>query len=595
MTGAADGFATLTFTYDSDGNVKSSATSGPGSGQPTVLLSYTYDAAGSETSLTDNLSSAGVTTLTYDLDERVSQIASAYGGTAGPQVAFNYDPASRMTSALRTVGGTGTSVNTSYSYDGAGRQTTITHQAVTTTSGGGGTTTTPLATYVYSYDNADRVTSEKDAEGTASFTYDSANELTTVTGSRSESYTYDLNGNRTGTGYSTTVMNETATSPGTTYTYDNAGNMVSANNGSSITTYTYDYRNRLTDVTQGGTIIASYTYDALNRRIGIDDNSSHTWTVYDGTNPYADFNGSGTLQERYLFGPGVVTGAVVDELLARTSSGGTTAWYLPDQLGSVRDIVSTSGTELDHVVYDSFGNILTETNAANGDRFKFAGMEYDSATAQFYDRARNYDQTIGRFTSQDPLGFGSGDVDLYAYTGNGPPNATDPTGLMPQDPGESGEPNQEGVKQQSGTGSGRQKAGGSQGHGGSGTQSVAPRSSLVPPPGYDGHSYTPGQNPVNRKSEPVSHEPRPMLVPPSLTKPSRKPPVQKAYPGDPIRETTQYMIAYFKWRADVAAWQKREDLRQSIIERNEILKDNKEAEEAIDTKQTKETQEQPKS
>ena len=51
--------------------------------------------------------------------------------------------------------------------------------------------------------------SEKDAEGTASFTYDSANELTTVTGSRSESYTYDSNGNRTGTGYGTTVMNET--------------------------------------------------------------------------------------------------------------------------------------------------------------------------------------------------------------------------------------------------------------------------------------------------------------------------------------------------------------------------------------------------
>ena len=83
-----------------------------------------------------------------------------------------------------------------------------------------GNTTIPLATYVYSYDQANRTTSETDAEGTASFAYDSANELTTVTGSRSESYTYDLNGNRTGTGYSTTVMNETATSPGpTTYTY----------------------------------------------------------------------------------------------------------------------------------------------------------------------------------------------------------------------------------------------------------------------------------------------------------------------------------------------------------------------------------------
>ena len=382
-----------------------------------------------------------MTTLTYDLDERVSQIASAYGGTAGPQVAFNYDPASRMTSAAATIGGTGNSVNTSYSYDAAGRQTTITHQAVTTTSGGGGTTTTPLATYVYSYDNADRVTSEKDAEGTASFTYDSANELTTVTGSRSESYTYDLNGNRTGTGYSTTVMNETATSPGTTYTYDNAGNMISANNGSSITTYTYDYRNRLTDVTQGGTIIASYTYDALNRRIGIDDNSSQTWTVYDGTNPYADFNGSGTLQERYLFGPGVVTGAVVDELLARTSSGGTTAWYLPDQLGSVRDIVSTAGTELDHVVYDSFGNILTETNAANGDRFKFAGMEYDSATLQYYDRARGYDSSIGRFTGLDPTGFSAGDPDLYDYVRNGPTDQTDPTGLQAQQSRQQGQTN----------------------------------------------------------------------------------------------------------------------------------------------------------
>ena len=41
---------------------------------------------------------------------------------------------------------------------------------------------------------------------------------------------------------------------------------------------------------------------------------------------------------------------------------------------------------LDHIVYDSFGNIVTETNAANGDRFKFAGMEYDSTTNQYYDR-----------------------------------------------------------------------------------------------------------------------------------------------------------------------------------------------------------------
>ena len=101
----------------------------------------------------------------------------------------------------------------------------------------------------------------------------------------------------------------------------------------------------------------------------------------------------------------MVNGAVVDQLLARTSASGTTAWYLTDKLGSVRDIVSTSGTELDHIVYDSFGNIVTETHATNGDRFKFAGMEYDSTVGQYYDRGDDYDEVIGRFMGQDPEGI----------------------------------------------------------------------------------------------------------------------------------------------------------------------------------------------
>ena len=65
---------------------------------------------------------------------------------------------------------------------------------------------TPLATYVYSYDDASRVTSETDAEGTYTYTYDNANELTGVSenGTQVETYSYDSNGNRTGTGYSTT-------------------------------------------------------------------------------------------------------------------------------------------------------------------------------------------------------------------------------------------------------------------------------------------------------------------------------------------------------------------------------------------------------
>jgi RHS repeat-associated protein len=174
-------------------------------------------------------------------------------------------------------------------------------------------------------------------------------------------------------------------------------------------------------------------YNALDQRIGVKDSGTQTWTVYDGqspdADPYADFDSSGNLTMRYLFGPGVVNGAVTSVILARTSSGGTTAWYLTDKLGSVRDIVSTSGTVLDHLVYDSFGKIVTETNASNGDRFKFALMQYDATTAKYFDHARWYGPVPGRFESLDPSEFGGNDLNLYRFAANSPQNFVDPTGL----------------------------------------------------------------------------------------------------------------------------------------------------------------------
>ncbi|MGP0068515.1 MAG: RHS repeat-associated core domain-containing protein, partial [Isosphaeraceae bacterium] len=131
---------------------------------------------------------------------------------------------------------------------------------------------------------------------------------------------------------------------------------------------------------------------------------------------------SGTVSMRYLFGPSV------NAILARTNSSGTTAWYLTNQLGSVTDVVNSSGTVIDHIVYDPFGNITTQTNASEGDRFTFAGMQYDSTTGLYYDHARYYDSAIGKFTSQDPKGFKAGDANLYRYDGNNPINRTDPSG-----------------------------------------------------------------------------------------------------------------------------------------------------------------------
>ena len=220
---------------------------------------------------------------------------------------------------------------------------------------------------------------------------------------------------------------------GYTYGYDNNGNTISKTQLSTgdVWTYSYDYENRLTGAVEkssGGATLeqVTYTYDALGRQIGVDTNGTLRWTVFTGSsadaNPYADYTGSGALSMRYLYGP------AVDQILARTDPNANTAWYLTDQLGSVWNVVSSSGAVLDAITYDAYGNILNETSPSNGDRFKFAGMQYDATTGIYYDHARYYDPNTGRFVSQDPKGFAAGDANLYEYTTNMPTNFTDPSG-----------------------------------------------------------------------------------------------------------------------------------------------------------------------
>src|SRR5262249_15869850 len=144
--------------------------------------------------------------------------------------------------------------------------------------------------------------------------------------------------------------------------------------------------------TDGGTVLmqATYVYDARGDRLEKD-----VWTsgggltvtrfAYDNGNVWADLNGSNQLQTRrqYL--------DTVDSALARISSGGTAAWYLTAHLGSVRDIADDStGAVLDHIDYDAFGNVTTETQSGNGDRYKWTGRESDSETGLQYNRARYY-------------------------------------------------------------------------------------------------------------------------------------------------------------------------------------------------------------
>jgi RHS repeat-associated protein len=51
-----------------------------------------------------------------------------------------------------------------------------------------------------------------------------------------------------------------------------------------------------------------------------------------------------------------------------------------------------------------------------------------SVTSPYYYRARYYDPAMGRFLSEDPIGFDS-DSNFYRYVRNNPTNLIDPTGL----------------------------------------------------------------------------------------------------------------------------------------------------------------------
>ena len=307
----------------------------------------------------------------------------------------------------------------------------------------GGTT---LVSYGYTYDAAGLVTQEtrnwdsgSDTD-TLDYTYTNNDQLTGVTHTNdafaNESFSYDANGNETGTGFTTSTGNEQTASPGNTYTYDADGNMITDTNTSTGDTWTYSYNfaGQMTGAVEKNsddTVIAqaTYTYDALGNRIGMDENGTQTWTLYDGSDPIMDFNGSGSLEMRYLNGP---TGDLVDSVIARESAGGTVAWYLPDRLGTIRDLINNSGSIIDHVDYSAFGTVLDESDPSNGDRMMgFAGMERDTVTGLNLAVNRVQNPGTGRWTSQDPLGFAAGTPNLSSYTSNEPIGAADPSGLMP--------------------------------------------------------------------------------------------------------------------------------------------------------------------
>jgi len=109
-------------------------------------------------------------------------------------------------------------------------------------------------------------------------------------------------------------------------------------------------------------------------------------------------------------------------------------FYLHDRLGSVRQLVNTSGNVVNTYTYDPWGNAFpSETSETVDNDIEFANYQWDDTVGMYYLNARWYDPVILRFTGRDPV---RGDfrepltLHPYLYCMNNSVNCVDPEGKM---------------------------------------------------------------------------------------------------------------------------------------------------------------------
>ena len=204
----------------------------------------------------------------------------------------------------------------------------------------------------------------------------------------------------------------------------------------ATTKYDWDIENRLIQVTKHETEDAlpnetiTYAYDALGRRIEKNINGNIKRYVYDNEDILLEFNKDNLFQKFYLHGLGID-----DPLAVFDDNTEQMHYYHKDGLGNITSLTDESGNEKEKYVYDAFGKatIFDENDrqiasSQLGNPYLFTGREYDNETGLQYHRARYYDLDLGRWISEDPIEFNSGDENLYMYALNNPLYWIDPDG-----------------------------------------------------------------------------------------------------------------------------------------------------------------------
>lgn len=423
---------TLLFTYDGPLVTRATTTSSHLNGE--VSWGYNNDFAVTTETLTLPTGTPQVVSYGYDLDLLPTCASPTTCPSGAGALGIARSPQNGMIEAL-----TQDSVTESWTYNSYG-------ELATQTSVHGGTQLLSL-TYdetAAPRDRLGRIKQKKEVRnGTtriSEYQYDVRGQLEKVwlNGTLVEEYTYDSNGNRlSGSEPGSAVRNGTYDAQDRLEAYGEYAFEYTANgelktktntqNGQT-TSYTYDAFGNLRRVDLPNGTRIDYITDGRHRRIAkkVNDVIVRQWLYQDGLRPIAELNGSGALQYRYVYGS---MSNSPDYVIA---ANGTIYRVLRDQLGSPLLVVNTTNASdiLLDARYSAFGTRTVMAGNGSALSLGFAGGIYDEDTGLTRFGARDYDAMVGRWTAKDPILWGGGQGNLYAYVGNDPINLADPSGLV---------------------------------------------------------------------------------------------------------------------------------------------------------------------
>ena len=168
----------------------------------------------------------------------------------------------------------------------------------------------------------------------------------------------------------------------------------------------------------------SYRHNALGQRVAklVDGVVTEKYLWQDLTTLLAVYDANDNVKQRFEYG--------LSHTPVSFTQSGQRYYIQTDHLGSPRVISSATGTVIKTISYDSYGNVISDSNPDFSIPFGFAGGLYDADTKLVRFGYRDYDPETGRWTARDPIGFAGGDTNLYGYVLGDPINFIDPVGLM---------------------------------------------------------------------------------------------------------------------------------------------------------------------